>query len=376
MNFIKNVFRFHLVNPLRFLWDKAIAPCSFKILLLSDNEEFTSEQQFEPFYTYRSLLRDKVGCVFQHALIENNSVDLQSFDCIGLKVSFKRTKQDVLRIVKELFVRKKENTPLIYFDGDDDLGVQHPELLPFVTHYIKKHLHADSREYLKSRIGKSHLTDYVAKTYNVSFFQDPIPQSSPLKEAEIAKLYLGWNLALDRRIFALYQKEKHKAYPQKTLDIVYRATIPNDWIRFFRSRPKEILQTLESQFSIRIPTTPVPLSEYYQEMRSSRLCISPFGYGEICWRDFEAVILRSLLMKPDVSHLKTIPNIFIPYETYVPLKWDYSDLEEKSRFYLAHPEERIRIVNNAYQKLSDYYENKEFLSQVQELVSLLKCTII
>jgi len=33
-----------------------------------------------------------------------------------------------------------------------------------------------------------------------------------------------------------------------------------------------------------------------QALRSgSKICISPFGYGEICWRDFEAIIFGCLL---------------------------------------------------------------------------------
>lgn len=345
-----------------------MTPRPLKLLLLSDDQEFTSEQQFEPFYTYRSQLRKRLSCVFQHALISHPNIYYPYFDAIGLKLSFRKSKEDVLRLVREICAQKAENTPLLYFDGDDDLGIQHPEVLPYVSLYIKKHLHKDLQHYLKERIGKSHLTDYVAQTYGISFADDPIPSSQALDQGDLPKLWGGWNLALDRRIQRLYHEERANGIPQKTLDIVYRASIPQDWIGPLRSKPQEILSSFDPSYLIRLPTAPVPLHAYYDELRSSRLCISPFGYGEICWRDFEAVIFQSLLLKPDVSHLITTPNIFIPYETYVPLKWDYADLEEKCRFYLEHPEERKRITQNAYRVLSDYYENDTFLLQAKDLI--------
>ena len=43
-------------------------------------------------------------------------------------------------------------------------------------------------------------------------------------------------------------------------------------------------------------------------MRHSRICISPFGYGEICWRDFEAILCGCLVVKPDMSHVETNPS--------------------------------------------------------------------
>ena len=67
---------------------------------------------------------------------------------------------------------------------------------------------------------------------------------------------------------------------------------------------------------------------------------SPFGLGEICYRDFEILFSGCLMIKPDMKHIKTWPNIYIPMETYIPCRWDFSDLEEKVRWalrtYLKH----------------------------------------
>jgi hypothetical protein len=50
-----------------------------------------------------------------------------------------------------------------------------------------------------------------------------------------------------------------------------------------------------------------------------------------------------------MSHLITYPNVYIPYETYVPLDWDGGDLLEKAKRYLKDERERNRIAQNAYE---------------------------
>jgi spore maturation protein CgeB len=93
----------------------------------------------------------------------------------------------------------------------------------------------------------------------------------------------------------------------------------------------------------------VPQKQYNQEVRNSKIVLSPFGLGELCFRDFEAVQSNALLVKPDMSHIDTWPDIFVPGETYVPIRWDADDLVETCEHYLAHEAERLRIVQNAYE---------------------------
>ena len=54
--------------------------------------------------------------------------------------------------------------------------------------------------------------------------------------------------------------------------------------------------------------------------------ISPFGWGEICFRDFESIILGKLLIKPNCDHIITWPNIYQD-NMYVPIDWDASNLD-------------------------------------------------
>ena len=76
------------------------------------------------------------------------------------------------------------------------------------------------------------------------------------------------------------------------------------------------------------PRKRVPNEEYNRELRSTKLVCSPFGWGEICTRDFEAFVYGAALVKPSMEHMDTFPQWFIPNETYIPVKWDFSDFTE------------------------------------------------
>ena len=54
--------------------------------------------------------------------------------------------------------------------------------------------------------------------------------------------------------------------------------------------------------------------------------LSPFGWGEICYRDFEASLGGNLLLKPSMDHIDTWPNIYRE-DCYLKLDWDFSNLD-------------------------------------------------
>jgi len=89
----------------------------------------------------------------------------------------------------------------------------------------------------------------------------------------------------------------------------------------------------------------LPIEQYYDIMRKSRIVIAPFGYGEIAPRDLEAVMFGSVLIKPDMSHIETVPNVYSD-ETYVSCAWDFSDLEEK-----------IDVILSDFKSKQEYFTN-------------------
>ena len=87
--------------------------------------------------------------------------------------------------------------------------------------------------------------------------------------------------------------------------------------------------------------------KYLKELELSQTALSPFGFGEPCYRDFEAVLAGAVLVKPDMGHLETYPHVYSPYETYVPVRWDFSDLAERLEDVLKNQELALRLASKA-----------------------------
>jgi SAM-dependent methyltransferase len=376
---VKNTLLFRMIEPLRFGVDFLRVPFIGKgqgrvrVLLASDDAIYTSEQQFAPLLASRRELRRR-GILIQRQLVGDvlhwPKAMLSIYDVVGLKLSFRASEVEAMDVVRRIRDKLRPGTKLIYFDGDDDLGVQWPGVIKSVDLYLKKHCLKDRAAYLRSHIGKSNLTDYVARTFGISFAANSIPTSRPVPEDQLSKLNVGWNIGLDDKIREFYQKHGRRGLEhQKDLDVICRASIAkHSWIYPMRIVVIDQLAKLSGEFQVLTPAERVSQDEYYREMLRSRICVSPFGYGEICWRDFEAVLCGAVLVKPDMSHLETEPDIFRANETYVPVKWDYSDLESTLRTLLAEPAECERIRNAAFQVLDRYYCNQDVVARFERVV--------
>ncbi len=351
------------------------APEPRRLLLVSDATEYTSEQQLAPFRRHRAQLRSRLGLATLHRLDAELRGDalacLASFDLVLFKLSFRTSGARAIARAREL-ASAKGSARLVYFDGDDDACVLWPDLLEHVDLYVKKQVFRDPAQYQRSFVGKSNLTDHVHRTSGVSFAEDIIPAAGPVDPRLARRIHLGFNVACDDKIVETYQKSLAWPELERDNDVICRASVPADnWIRGLREPASERISALADRVRVLTPSQRVPQDVYYDEMRRSRICVSPFGYGEVCWRDFEAILCGCLLVKPDMSHLRTEPDIFRPFETFVPVRWDYSDLEEKCLHYLHDEAERRRIVERAHAVLADYYRSDRVLDQVAEMLHAL-----
>lgn len=330
---------------------------TIRVLLVSDQLVETSEQQFAPLLRNSRTLRDRFGVVVRTASVDQAlgpvPLKLDQFHIVGLKLSFRTSPAEALAIVEKMRQGiEGAGTRFVYFDGDDDLNIQWPEVLRRVDLYVKKHVYSDPAAYTRTYIGKSNLTDHVARTHNVSFENDIIPASGSLSLADTAKIHLGWNIGLDDKIVELLDTHQLDIVKKKSIDVTCRAAVPASfWTYGLRTPAVDALERLSGRFRIKSPKTRVSQSEYHAELERSMICVSPFGFGEICWRDFEAVLFGCMIVKPDMGHVRTAPDIFERGVTYAAVKWDYSDLEEVCAYYLANEEIRLQVVQNARQRL-------------------------
>jgi hypothetical protein len=220
------------------------------------------------------------------------------------------------------------------------------------------------------------LTDYVARNFGVSFANDIIPRTGGVRAEDIGKIHLGWNIALGDKIIEALRLIKSLPFAGKDIDVSCRASAPKDgWIFSLRNPAVERIEAMSKRFRVISGRGRVSQRAFYEEMLRSRICVSPFGHGEICWRDFEAMLCRCLLLKADMSHVKTMPDLFVPGVTYVPVKWDYSDLEDKCTYYLENDTERNRIAEQANQSLIASLQADWFVATFAELIASAGVTV-
>ena len=283
-------------------------------------------------------------------------------------------------------LRDKYRT-IVFFDGYAAAGNHLLELLPYVDHLFHKSVFTDPRHYRQDLYAKRLFADYYHKTFGIV---DSNPEYTPdlsLSNSDTERIDLSWNIGLGD------YPRRHK--PQRAGVIIARTISPYIG-RLFRSgndKPPADFAGVRRSVSVHariglvssetvahqrklaldqmagnkiFVTGPVPQNRYYLELEQSKIVYSPFGWGEVCFRDFEAVKAGAMLLKPDMSHLRTWPDIYIPYETYIPVKWDGSDLLQKAEQYLSDDAERQRIAINAWEQY-----NSETASMGERFESIL-----
>ena len=282
---------------------------------------------------------------------------------------------------------------LVFFNDGAAAGTNNFEYLPLVDRFIVKSLFRDRDDYLRPLYRRRLFTDYYHREYGVT---DPDIETRPpdgeadregnpsgdVNPEDLKKLRMGWNIGvgdfpredLRQRAGVFTARVVHP----KAARLFFRRGMPaftdlNDGdgvpeIGAAESeetgrdipvharlgslpapsvnKQREIFLELASK-DRRFVTGRAPKRQYDEEMRCSMMTLSPFGWGEVCFRDFEAVFSGTLILKPDMGHLVTWPDLYRPGETYVPLSWDGKDLLEKVEYYLEHPRERGEIIRNA-----------------------------
>jgi len=131
-----------------------------------------------------------------------------------------------------------------------------------------------------------------------------------------------------------------RAYPYSRLKVDFGAKRKTDvWFvgkvdrqeqyayTFHRRAAVRRMEKLERKIKTHISTSKIKQPEYQKSLLTAKIVVSPWGFGEVCWRDFEAVMSGCVLIKPCMDFVETWPDIFVPGQTYFPCKPDFSDLK-------------------------------------------------
>lgn len=290
--------------------------------------------------------------VHRHALAEagldirvfTNSANPQATDCDLLFIesrvfSPRWAAEGDARVLADI-ASLAERVPIVWFDISDSTGWLQSQVLPFVRVYAKAQLLADRDAYLRPHYGNRIWADHYHRTEGVTDAEAAAPRVVE-DPAHLDRLRVSWNsgladyslhgptrMALRHRVpinaLLRFPTRFAPATRQRDIPFVCRmgTNYPRDSVAHQRRR-------IAAMLADHMATKKLGRRAFLAEMRDTRLVVSPFGFGEITLKDFEAILCGAALLKPDMSHLETWPDLFRGGETIVTHKWDLSDILER-----------------------------------------------
>lgn len=336
------------------------------------------------------------GCAFLYPIykfssyLKKNGIKIKIFktvsrsilDCDIICVDSKFYKRFWLSSKKTVFddLERFSKRRLFFFDTTDSSSWIQTEVLPYVDYYCKSQIFKDLNLYKKPLYGNRIYSDYFNKKFNIKDNDESI--SIPIPEKYLNKIKVSWNSGLaDYSLFGPlrmylmnYIKPSFLMNKLKTESVLRKRTnnfhckmginYSKDSIACQRKLIKKILN-IEAKKLNRI--------QYYNDLKNSKIVISPFGWGEITLKDFETFLTGGILMKPKMNHLKTWPNFFTN-DTYVNFNWDASNLTKKIESIISDYKNFVKIGINGQKNYLKFIDNinspKLFYKHLNSIINL------
>jgi hypothetical protein len=229
-----------------------------------------------------------------------------------------------------------DHAPLVWFDISDSTGWLQSQVLPLVRLYCKSQLLADRSEYTRPHYGNRICADYYHRTKGITD-DDPAEARIVVDPALLDRLRVSWNSGLaDYTLHGPLRMAMRQRLPVNALLRYPTKFTPPDRHRpvgftcrmgtgYARASVAHQRRRIADLLADRMATDKLNRRAFLDEMRNAHLVVSPFGLGEITLKDFEALLCGAALLKPDMSHLETWPNLFRNGETMLAHRWDLSD---------------------------------------------------
>jgi len=268
---------------------------------------------------------------------------------------------------------RKYANKIIWCDNSDSTSVTHFEILPHVDLYLKKQLFKDKSLYNREFYGGRIFTEFYHQKYGV-IDQNAFSQFYPLPNQLSSKVRLSWNIGMGDMFNAFTKRNKIRHYVPDLWNVSYNfptmsvfskknfdiflstsANLHRPTVAYHR---KELIKKLrailkEKKLSGSINGKRLTTAALRNVMKMTKILPSPFGWGEIGVRDYEAFINGALLLKPNMNHMETFPDIFIDNETYLGFDWSFDDLSEVIDDILSDVDRRLQIAQQGQKAYLD-----------------------
>jgi hypothetical protein len=289
--------------------------------------------------------------------ISNNSnlIYKKSFDILIIIYRHNLNHDLTKKIINNI---RNKNIKIILFEMSDSTGGMAFEFIGKIDLLLKKQIFKDIKIY-----SNPDLNNKLRIWLKQSELKFPLCPSDKLN-----KIMVGWNIGMtDLRYFPIkrlgiianFIKTEQKFYPpslDRKINIVWRGNMSdNSEYSYQRNKIFNVINNIKCDNIV--TGKYVGRRKYLKELLDSKIIVSPFGWGEICYRDFEAFIYGCLLIKPNMSHLTTFPEVYLENETYLPINWEINNLESSIIEIVNNYEEYIPIAKRGQDLFRYCYED-------------------
>lgn len=314
-------------------------------------------------------------------LIISNRFFLNNFSVkLSNKIKLNYNK-NLLREIKKIY---KINKNIIWFDLKDSAGNLQREIFPYLKKYVKNQVYRELSWYNKEFYRDRYFSDFYQNKYKIEKY-DFSPNYPKLQEIELNKIHLGWNIGVGRYFDILNKSIFQKYYDILKLKINKKSLVNlNNTLKFYNFNKKnlnfffqgnlrettqkqsihfcrqKIIKILTEKFNFNFQNERLNHKNFLDKLRNSKISIGAFGWGEVCYREFEAAMMGTAVFFPNISYLKTWPNIYEANNHYHPFKLDFSDFESQLILLINDENLREKLVINSQNEMKKVYSDIGF----------------
>jgi hypothetical protein len=353
-------------------------------LLIGPQFGINTRGLYQPIVKNRELLSEngvQVN-VFTRLVPELVECDVLGIDSKFFKELWASKPGEVLDKMDRL---RSRLSALIWFNTADSTGSIQERVLPYVRLYCKSQLLKNMNRYRSPMYGGRVYTEFFHKNneiHDASVQYSPALSSSDIRD----KLRVSWNYGLADGYLANHWTEKfvslipplgrsswprnryHSPKLERPIRLFLR--MQTNYSRSSVARQRRV--TLEALEGFNEHRLRVSRNRYFREMMRSQVVVSPFGWGEINIRDYECFCSGAVLLKPSVAHLTTFPDFFEENETYIPYRWDSTDVLEKAIETINNRSKYLPVAEKAQERFKKCVES---LEGREAFVARLRCLL-
>ncbi|MFX0138284.1 MAG: hypothetical protein ACFFDN_31880 [Candidatus Hodarchaeota archaeon] len=334
---------------------------SFKNIIRVPSRYNLKHRYWFPVWLYKNELKKK-GVKIR--FLNRFNLKYSKFSkIIGIDSRYPNLAENLIDVVKKL---RDQADYLLWFDMSDSSSRAYWPALKYFDRFFKRTLLKDLSLYRKKYYKRSIFVDYYKRNYNTGGHIIS-PSGHDLDPKYHKKIALSWNLALcDYRfsgklseyLCGFSRKYNLKFYkPNLNRKLLFSANFnisrSSHLVYFQREKLGKFLKK-KYKSNDYVSIGRIQKKKYLQTQRSSKAIFSPFGWGEVCYRDIETFLAGAALIKPNMEHIETWPNLFKKNETYIPISWKIEDWDKEIPEILSNETLLLKVAKtgqNQYKKL-------------------------